>query len=271
MKRRPLVACLLPVVSAFSPAPPSTTRGHRRRVGAALVPPAPSFRGGGGSSRPVALRASPRRLDDSGGNDGGGDKRRKMFLHVWAVGVSAFVVINAKLRPFPESLLRALTRQQWALVHAVASMLFSGTIVLSALLERLVVASKDASVMRFWFHSVPRRLDARVVLPALTGAMLSGVGQATIEYGGLRRAPRHVTGAFHCLVAFGMWWMVADVASQKGAAEAVRTWGAEDEEAGTKGEDVPRVLRRRAASNAVSVLFVVGLYALMVLKPGFGG
>lgn len=123
------------------------------------------------------------------------------------------------------------------------------------------------SVIQFWFGTVPRKLDANVVLPALTGIIVSGVGQATLDYGGLASSPKHVVGAFHLLSLFGLWWMVTDVTSQRKAVEAVKTMKDEDD-----GDDmvIPTILQSRVVSNIVSCVFVVGLYALMVLKPGFG-
>ncbi|KAL9185357.1 hypothetical protein ACHAXT_003134 [Thalassiosira profunda] len=220
----------------------------------------------------IAIAKLHRGAEDDVSSSSSGDKRHKIFLHTWVLLTAAFVVINAKVRPFPAFLLHSLSRQQWALVHAISSMLFSGTIILSALLEQIVVASRNAAVMRFWFLGVPKRLDASVVLPSLSLAMLSGVGQAAWDYGGLMHAPKHVTGAFHCLLAFGIWWMVTDVTTQKGAAEAVELFegNAANGTDGKQAVEVPKVLQRRATSNVVSCIFVLGLYALMVLKPGFG-
>lgn len=50
------------------------------------------------------------------------------------------------------------------------------------------------SVIQFWFGTVPRKLDANIVLPALTGIIVSGVGQATLDNGGLASVP-------------SMWWV----------------------------------------------------------------
>ena len=205
----------------------------------------------------------------SSGSSSGNSLRRTIFLHLWVILTAAFVVANAKFRPYPEFLLYALSRQQWAFVHAICSMLFGGTIILSALLEYLVVSSRKASVLKFWFLSIPQRLDANVVLPALTGAIVSGVGQASIAYGGLATSPKHVIGAFHFLLTFGLWWGITDVTSQRKAVEAVRKLAADSDDKNDDTVEIPKLLKRRVISNAVSCLCVVGLYALMVLKPGF--
>ena len=124
-------------------------------------------------------------------------------------------------------------------------------------------------MLKFWFQSIPQRLDANVVLPALTGAIVSGVGQASIAYGGLATSPKHVVGAFHFLVAFGLWWGITDVTSQRKAVEAVRKLAADSDDKNDDTVEIPKLLKMRVISNAVSCLCVVGLYALMVLKPGF--
>ncbi len=110
-------------------------------------------------------------------------------------------------------------------------------------------------------------LDAAIVLPALSGAIVSGVGQAYHDYGGLALSPKHVVGAFHLLLTFGVWWMVTDVTSQRKAVDTVQNM---DESSGGLVH-VPKILRMRGISNIVSCVFVVMMYALMVLKPGFVG
>ncbi len=149
-------------------------------------------------------------------------------------------------------------------------------IILSALIEYLVVLSKKALVIKFWFLSIPGQLDSKIVLPALTGAVVSGVGQAAIDYGGLATSPKHIVGAFHLLLTFGIWWGITDVTSQRKSLKAVQQF---DEEKNANNNDgnglttlvvIPKVLKRRVISNIVSSCFVMAKYALMVLKPGFG-
>ena len=95
-------------------------------------------------------------------------------LSLWLISISTFIIANTS-RPWPTSLFESLSCSQWSFVHSISSMLFGGTIILSALVEYLVVKSSDASVMKFWFLEVPQKLDANVVLPALAGVILSGV------------------------------------------------------------------------------------------------
>ena len=211
--------------------------------------------------------------------------QRKINLHIWIISLSTFIIANAKYaQPRPEFLLHALNRKQWSLVHAICSMLFSGTIILSAMIEYLVVASKQKSVIKFWFIDMPQRLDAKVVLPALTGAIVSGVGQAAYNYGGLASAPKHIKASFHLLLTFGIWWGITDVTSQHKALDVVQTFQSEEKkwvkatdkwiQLTVGGNDtlasIPKVLKRRVFSNVVSCLFIGIMYSLMVLKPGFG-
>jgi hypothetical protein len=153
-------------------------------------------------------------------------------------------------------------------------MIFGGTIILSALVEYLVVKTSDASVMKFWFLDVPQKLDVNVVLPALAGVIVSGVAQANIRYGGLATSPKHVVGVIHLLVTFGMWWAITDVTTQRKTSEMIRRRNSdhdEDDDVHKIDEnELHRILTMRLASNVVSCLLVVALYAIMVLKPFLG-
>ena len=197
-------------------------------------------------------------------------KRETLGLVIWLLAICTFIAVNVKVEPFPKNLLLALSRQQWSLVHAISSMMFGGTILLSTLIENLVVSSRNNSVVKFWFLSVPR-LDSMVMLPALTGSIVSGIGQATIDYGGMMGAPKHVTGAVHALLTFGLWWGATDVTTQERAKELARSLdGREDFDVLEVDGDAIQLFKLRRISNIVSCLMVAGLYALMVLKPEFG-
>eukprot|EP01082_Thalassiosira_pseudonana_P008964 g7739.t1 g7739 contig26:166239-166847(+) len=196
--------------------------------------------------------------------------KRTIYLHLWVIILSAFVISNKVKGPYPQALIYALNRPQWSLVHALSSMLFGGTIVLSTLMEYIVITCKKTSVIKFWFTSVPQYLDSKVVLVALTGAIVSGVGQAALAYGGLATSPKHVIGSFHLLTTFGLWWGITDVTTQKKAMEAVQNLEVEGDDGDDGVVEVPKVLKVRVLSNVVSCLFVVAMYALMVLKPGIG-
>lgn len=202
--------------------------------------------------------------DKKGASQSRGSLLNAICILVWALSMSAFIIMNAKgTRTRPHLLLHALTRSQWSFVHAVSTMLFSSTTILMVLVEYLIVTSKNASVMRFWFLSIPRRLDAALSSPALTVSIISGVAQAAIDYGGLAESPGHVLGACHLLLIFGLWWAITDVTSQRLATDAVLSMPAEECDV----VKVPKVLWLRILSGAVSCGFVVAMYALMVLKP----
>lgn len=147
-------------------------------------------------------------------------------------------------------------------------MLFGGTIIISTLIEWLVLRSRNPSVLRFWFITVPA-IDTTVVLPAVTGSILSGVAQAVIDYESFRSAPKYVIGTLHALTTFALWWALTDRTTQKEAKRAVLKWTEESSsDNNSTTVEIPPVLYTRRRSNVVSCIFVVALYAIMVLKPG---
>lgn len=190
-------------------------------------------------------------------------------LSLWLISISTFIIANTS-RPWPTSLFESLSCSQWSFVHSISSMLFGGTIILSALVEYLVAKSSDASVMKFWFLDVPQKLDVNVVLPALAGVIVSGVAQANIRYGGLATSPKHVVGAIHLLVTFGLWWAITDVTTQRKTSEMIRQQISYQDEDKIDEKELHKILTLRLASNVVSCLLVVALYAIMVLKPFLG-
>jgi hypothetical protein len=114
-----------------------------------------------------------------------------------------------------------------------------------------------------------------VVMPALTGSVVSGVAQATLKYGSFRTAPKFVRGTLHALATFALWWALTDVTTQHAARRDVLEWcqqydNKDDTTRGnTTDDDIPRVVLLRRWSNVVSCLFVTALYGIMVLKPGY--
>ena len=180
----------------------------------------------------------------------------------WAVALGGFLIRNYKAsQPWPGILLTG-SRRGWNFVHAVSSTVFSGTILVTTLLEWLVVRSASPAVMKFWFYTIPG-VDVTVVLPALTGAVVSGVAQSLQEYGKVAEAPKYVKAVLHTMATFGLWWAVTDRPTQRQARQAVQVW-LENSAAGP----LPSILQWRRASNLVSCSFVLVLYILMVLKPG---
>jgi hypothetical protein len=197
--------------------------------------------------------------------DGGASPVESLALAFWISTMSALLLVNYfGGGPWPENFIFDTPLSTWSLLHAVSAMLFSGTIIVSTLVEWSVVASRQANVLRFWFWTVPQ-LDALVVLPALTGTVLSGVAQACHLYGSFATAPRHVTGAVHGLLAFGIWWAATDVTTQRSSKTAVQKL-INNQNGST---ELPPVLLLRRASNVASCLVVLALYSIMVLKPTF--
>jgi uncharacterized integral membrane protein len=187
-------------------------------------------------------------------------KRKSIVVTAWVHMVSIFILANYRQTAtcWPAFLVR-IPFQTLSLLHAVSGMLFAGSIVTTALLEWMVVASRDRAVNIFWFDRAPR-VEKWVVLPALSGSIVSGVAQACFNYGSVKLAPRHIKTSLHLLLLFGIWWGVTDRKSQERAQIAsLQVWG----------EAIPRVFRQRRVSNVISCLFLVALYAIMVLKPGY--
>lgn len=185
-------------------------------------------------------------------------KKRSIAVTLWIHVISVFVLVNYRLEHCWPAALAAVSFSKLSLIHAISAMLFSGSIVTTTVLEWMVVKSRDATVQQFWFDKVPQ-VEKWIVLPALTGSMVSGVAQAFQNYGGVRHAPRHVKGSLHLLTLFGLWWGVTDRSTQAKAQEAAALE--------QRSLDIPTVFQQRRVSNIVSCLFLVALYGVMILKP----
>lgn len=95
-------------------------------------------------------------------------------LSIWMAVISAFVLINNFIGPFPSAVIMAVPERTWFFGHMLGGMLFGGGILMTTAIEYMVAETKDASVLQFWFDKVPL-LDSAMVLPGLTLAMVSGV------------------------------------------------------------------------------------------------
>jgi hypothetical protein len=203
-----------------------------------------------------------------------------MGLLLWMGFVSVFILINNFVGPWP-GFMNQVHERIWFTLHMLGGMLFGGGVILTTAMEWLVAQNKNASVLSFWFDKVPL-LDMAIVLPGLTLSMISGTGLSIVRYGGLALAPVHVQVVFWTLVAFAAWWAVTDLTTQGSALEQVNEWAATN--GGTNhnnhhhpqnaddhdqlSSDIPDVVHHRKISNIVSCIFVVLIYAEMVLKPG---
>jgi hypothetical protein len=185
----------------------------------------------------------------------------------WLAGISVFILINNFVGPWPEAM-KDVPERIWFVLHMLGGMLFGGGVILTAAIEWLVANNKNESVLQFYFDKVPL-LDAAIVLPGLTLAMISGTGLAIEHYGGLGIAPAHIQTVFYTLVAFASWWAITDLTTQGSALTAVNQWAASaSSNDGDSERDVPKIVHLRKISNVVSCLFVIALYAIMVMKPG---
>jgi len=187
-------------------------------------------------------------------------KKRKKSLGVtlWIHVLSIFILANYRQHCWPAFLV-TVPKQVWTFVHAISGMMFAGSIITTTILEWIVVSKRTEPVASFWFHQVPK-VEKAVVLPALTGSIVSGVVQAFQNYGSLKLAPIHIKSTLHLLTLFGLWWGITDRTTQ---GEAERQAKDIDE------NNVPKVFMRRRISNVVSCVFLVALYAIMALKPGY--
>eukprot|EP00529_Nitzschia_sp_RCC80_P026289 CAMPEP_0113485976 /NCGR_PEP_ID=MMETSP0014_2-20120614/24758_1 /TAXON_ID=2857 /ORGANISM="Nitzschia sp." /LENGTH=350 /DNA_ID=CAMNT_0000379633 /DNA_START=80 /DNA_END=1132 /DNA_ORIENTATION=- /assembly_acc=CAM_ASM_000159 len=190
-----------------------------------------------------------------------------VLLGAWGVGISAFILMNNFVGPWPE-VMKTVPERMYFLSHMIGGMLFGGGIILTTCIERLVAKSNNPPVLQFWFDKVPV-LDGLIVVPALTVSMVSGTGLSIVRYGGLNVAPPHVDAIFWTLIAFMSWWAATDLTTQGTALSAVNKMHAQFVEDGGKTKlETPKVVVDRHFSNVVSCFFVLLLYSFMVTKPG---
>ena len=240
----------------------------------------------------------------------------RLVTTLWIHVISIFILVNSSTRImatgcWPAALTTRVSLSVWRLMHAVAAMVFAGSIVTTTVVEWMVVrwynnhrdnnqtssrTSKDAAWtpdtwLHFWFPTAAS-VEQWLVLPALTLSIVSGVTQAAISYQHLSRAPRHVKSSLHLLVLFGLWWGVTDRTTQRTVAQQLALLRTDDNDDNTEDKDpssttpsmtpisteepsnttanlLGRVLWQRRISNVVSCAFLVALYAVMVLKPGW--
>ena len=155
-------------------------------------------------------------------------------------------------------------------------------------------SSPEEWLLRFWFATAAS-VEQWLVLPALTLSIVSGVAQAAITYQHLSLAPRYVKSSLHILLLFGLWWGVTDRTTQRTVTQQLwfvsdnhnqdenGSWSTTtttttpspivmpmpEEKQRSPTNLLGKVLRQRRISNVVSCAFLVALYAVMVLKPGF--
>ncbi len=182
---------------------------------------------------------------------------RSTFSDVWPIAISIFIANNYFRGCWPAALAEVpFTTLNF--VHAVSGMLFAGCIITTTVLEWMVVESGSVPTQRLWFDKVPI-VEEWIVLPALTGSIVSGIGNACIRYGSFQMAPFHVQSTLFLLLAFGLWWGFTDRTTQARAQFALEN---------SLGEKRPTIFQLRRISNVVSCLFLLALYGMMIFKPG---
>lgn len=231
-------------------------------------------------SRPPLLQLTDSYLTEPNNvEEEGSNKEEYTGLVLWMATLSAFLLTNQFVGPWPEGFILDVPQRTFLLIHFLSGMLFGGGIILTTCIEWLVVGSSSSSrhnkdALLFWFQRVPQ-LDAFLVVPALTSAVVSGVALSVQNYERLSFAPLHIRMALYTLVLFALWWATTDVTTQAPARTALEAWATgpsqEDADENNKVNDeaVPRVVQLRRISNVVSCLLVVLLYAIMTLKPGY--
>mmetsp|Transcript_9302 Transcript_9302/g.17141 ORF Transcript_9302/g.17141 Transcript_9302/m.17141 type:complete len:188 (+) Transcript_9302:32-595(+) len=176
-----------------------------------------------------------------------------------SLGSASAVVLSAWFgaagEPCPPPTFPPRRQRVGTLVHSMAVCMFAGGIALSTVYEQLVAATGPDPALLWWVQTVPS-IDGFFVVPSLALAMISGVQKTKEKYGSLRRAPKHVLLTLRLLAGFGLWWGAFDRASQAKAAAC------ED------ADCMRAVMRSRLATNVVSCLLVIAIFATMVLKPG---
>jgi hypothetical protein len=205
------------------------------------------------------------------------------FLHV------VLDPLSCALRKF----VAFLPPQVWSLIHAVSGMIFGGSILCTAMVEWMwpdelqqmlndrsnqevtsdTATNIDDLSLQLLLNKMATKtlfpMEGKLVLPAVTGSMISGIAQSFCNYGSLRFAPLHVKSSLHLMFLFGLWWALTDRKSQD---DIIRLSSMHVDSSSTKvTQEVSNIWKRRRFFNFISCLFVLALYGIMVLKPGFVG
>ena len=218
--------------------------------------------------RPTTLSASLSDLnsDDIPKSQGGG-KGEILGLHLWMGTLSAVILRNQFVAPWPMSLFTTLSYPSWLGIHELSGLFFGGGILLTSCIEALVISSRDKPALTVWFSRVPI-FQAALVLPGLSGVMISGLALCADRYGGLSLAPMYIKMTLHTLVLFAVWWAATDITTQRRSIEALEKWDPQEEEDDPNKSQFPSIVSGRNLSNFVSCIFVVSLYCFMIIKPG---
>ena len=218
------------------------------------------------------------------------EKKQKRLLILWAHGLSIAVIfsyypnilipisdkLGIDLSPLShiisfQALFETIKLPVWNFVHAVSGMLMGGTIITTTVLEWMILNNNDSdgpsgnvvppSIQSLW------SLESLIVLPAVTGSMVSGLAQSYLMYDGIGFAPKYVKAALHMMLTFGIWWAIMDKKSQRQLVQSVEAL--QDVVDSTETNNNTSVWMKRKIANVVSCGLVILLYAIMILKPIF--
>jgi len=216
-------------------------------------------------------------------------KIQKRLLILWVHGLSIAVVfsyypnllvplsnrLGVDLSPLSttislQALFETIKLPVWNFVHAVSGMLMGGTIITTTILEWMILKNNSHgdgpiktvvpdAIQSLW------SLESSIVLPAVTGSMVSGLAQSYLMYDGIGFAPKYVKAALHTMLTFGIWWAIMDKKSQRQLVRAVEA--SQEKSTDTAATDKTNnnsVWMKRKIANVVSCVLVVLLYAIMV-------
>lgn len=251
-----LLIAQVPAVRAFvqQRAPLTNFRMNReqRKRQQIRLPPLNSLGGGKKIVRQQRIASQNQQVGEQSSNSIS-PPVRAVFVAAWIAALSAFLFLNySGSTSWPEQLTDVPLRV-WSLLHALNGLLFAGTILTTTVLEGIIVQRADDPVKQFWFENTVDRAETVMVLPGLTGLIVSGTAQMWMSYEvPLAQAPQHIQLPLQILAAFALWWWFTDL-RWRGAEAAT------DE----------AVQRKRLWSNVVSCLFLFVIGGVMVLKPGY--
>jgi hypothetical protein len=231
-------------------------------------------------------------------------KKASKAIKIWVHLLSVFVIVSY-LQPLnlPEGLsivqtvfleplfallsnfIALVPAEVWSLIHAISGMVFGGSILCTTFVEwmwpdELEKMLKDSNVttttqsmddlsLQILINKMATQtlfpMEGKLVLPGVTGSMISGIAQSFYNYGSLRLAPRHVKSSLHLMFLFGLWWAFTDRKSQEDLLK-LSTCAQKDSGPSTR-EEMVQIWKRRRLFNSISCIFVVALYGMMVIKP----
>jgi hypothetical protein len=181
-------------------------------------------------------------------------------LGLLLLSVSAFILINRFVGPWPASIIYAVPSEYWRLFHYLGATVFGGSIILTTCMEWLIVSCNIPSVQKFWFERVPL-LDLGIVVPGVVTVLVAGTALTDWRYGSLTEAPKYIEMAGISMILFFLWWALTDLTTQSKAKEYFL-------EGNENTDKDSNIVQLRKVSNIGSCVFVVVMFWIMTFKPG---